>query len=149
MHENIRHCGTHKARSAWIRAPLLHSAGITMPPMTTAPGGLCLDCVKPLLRDPYGQCLACERGVHLACLAEKLDPTLLFEEDPYSLHRLHALLHRGFRRSRGLLGLGPPQAGVDARHRGGVGFQQQPRRVSRLRSAGDRHPACGSPPRPA
>eukprot|EP00959_Pyramimonas_sp_CCMP1952_P465605 9488595-Pyramimonas_sp.AAC.1 len=83
MHENIRHCGTHKARSTWIKAPLLHSAGITTPPMTTAPGGICLDCAKPLLRDPYGQCLVCERGVHLAYLAEKLDPALLYEEDPY------------------------------------------------------------------
>ena len=31
----------------------------------------------------YGQCLVCERGFHLACLAEKLDPSQIFEEDPY------------------------------------------------------------------
>ena len=67
--ENIRHCGKHSARSAWVRGPLLFASGVTTPPVTTAPGGLCLDCGGTIGRDPYGQCLVCERGFHLACLA--------------------------------------------------------------------------------
>eukprot|EP00976_Prorocentrum_cordatum_P046990 949150-Prorocentrum_minimum.AAC.1 len=45
--------------------------------------GVCLDCARALDREPYGQCLVCERGYHLACLAEKLDASQIFEEDPY------------------------------------------------------------------
>ena len=81
--DNIRHCGKHSARSAWVRGPLLFATGVTTPPLTTAPGGQCLDCGGVLGREPYGQCLVCERGFHLACLAEKLDPAQIFELDPY------------------------------------------------------------------
>eukprot|EP00959_Pyramimonas_sp_CCMP1952_P419364 8783998-Pyramimonas_sp.AAC.1 len=82
-HENISHCGKHSSRSAWVRGPLLFASGVTTPPVTTAPGGICLDCGMALGQDPYGQCLVCERGFHLACLAEKLDPAQIFEVDPY------------------------------------------------------------------
>ena len=82
-YDNIRHCGTHKARSPWVRAPLLFASNVSTPPVTSAPGGICLDCVGPIGREPYGQCLVCERGVHLVCLAEMLDPALQFVGDPY------------------------------------------------------------------
>eukprot|EP00959_Pyramimonas_sp_CCMP1952_P196897 4116769-Pyramimonas_sp.AAC.1 len=38
--ENIRHCGKHSARSAWVRGLLLFSSGVSTPPVTTAPGGI-------------------------------------------------------------------------------------------------------------
>ena len=42
-----------------------------------------MGCGLVLGREPFGLCLVCERGFHLACLAEKLDPSQLFEEVPY------------------------------------------------------------------
>eukprot|EP00959_Pyramimonas_sp_CCMP1952_P205973 4307027-Pyramimonas_sp.AAC.1 len=60
-----------------------------------------------------------------------------------------AALRRLSTRSRPSTGLGPPQAGVDTRHRGGVGFQHQPGRVLRSCSAGDRQSAGCSPSRSA
>ena len=30
--DNIRHCGKHSARSAWVRGPLLFASGVTTPP---------------------------------------------------------------------------------------------------------------------
>eukprot|EP00976_Prorocentrum_cordatum_P026894 546455-Prorocentrum_minimum.AAC.1 len=47
-YDNIRHCGTHKARSPWVRAPLLFASNVSTPPLTSAPGGICLDCVGPI-----------------------------------------------------------------------------------------------------
>ena len=82
VNDNARRCRQHIARSPWMRAPALSAQGQCVPAPTQPPGGTCLWCEELLGRDPRAQCLICERGIHLECLASALDPALEIQGDP-------------------------------------------------------------------
>ena len=83
VHHNTFKCAQHLARSSWMRTGAhFNSASLTFQG-STPPGGDCVWCGCRLEREPFTQCAVCERGVHLQCLAEALDPTACRDRDPH------------------------------------------------------------------